>query len=463
MSRYLILFATVLSLCCLSQLSAATSDEKSADKITPDSSYVIVVNQSTAEDAQWQKVVSALKAKHNASVITYKESIDETLAILKVQYPRYTCFVAQPDEVTVDFVAQVHQLTRKLDDDPYIDTFAGILTGYDAANALTIAKESKPLVIKKVASGTDFATSMVEEGLWYDELEKNKFVKKELGGKAVQSEGPDDTTQALVDSLNNYQPDLFITSGHATQSNWQIGFRYKNGYFVSKAGQMYGLDSNRKQIEIDSPSPKVYLPIGNCLMGDINSKDCMALAWMNDVGVRQMIGYMQPTWYGYMGWGVLDYFVEQPGRYTLNEAFVANNHALIHRLNDSSISAADKRGLSFDKDMVAFYGDPKWSAKMANRPKYYGQRLEVKGDLYTLSISLNKGADSFQPVNTNGSQRGGRPLIQFLPKRIKDVKIVAGGDLNPVITDDFILIPNPQTADPDRKYVVQFTAKTLLP
>ena len=226
---------------------------------------------------------------------------------------------------------------------------------------------------------------------------------------------------------------------------------------------MYGLDTNKKQIEINSPSPKVYLPIGNCLMGDINSKDCMALAWMNDVGVRQMIGYMRPTWYGYMGWGVLDYFVEQPGRYTLNEAFVANNHALIHRLNDSFISAADKRGLSFDKDMVAFYGDPKWSAKMANRPKYYGQTLEVKGNLYTLTIDLNKGADSFQPVNTNGSQRGGRPLIQFLPQRIKDVKIVAGGDLNPVISDDFILIPNPKTAYPDRKYVVQFTANTMSP
>ena len=88
----------------------------------------------------------------------------------------------------------------------------------------------------------------------------------------------------------------------------------------------------------------------------------MALAWMNDVSVMQMIGYTKPTWFGYQGWGVLDYYVEQPGRYTLTEAFFANNHALIHRLGDSATPSRDIRGLKFDRDVVAFYGDPKWSA-----------------------------------------------------------------------------------------------------
>ncbi len=423
--------------------------------------YAIVVSQTTAKDANWKRVISALQTKHDAFVITYDKSISESLSELKEAFPRYTCVVARPSEIDAQFVAQVHQLTRKLDGDPYIDTFAGILTGFDADNALLIAKEADPLVIKKVASGTEFATSMVEEGQWYDELVKNKHVVKRKDSNAQQLQGPDDTTQALVNSLNDYQPDLFITSGHATQGNWQLGFRYRNGFFVSQSGQMYGVDSQRKQIAVNSPNPKVYLPIGNCLMGDINGQDCMALAWMNDVGVRQMIGYMEPTWYGYMGWGVLDYFVEQPGRYTLNEAFVANNHALIHRLNDESISSADKRGLTFDKDMVAFYGDPKWSAKMANRPKYYGQSLDISGDLYTLTITLNRDKNSFDPVNTNGSQRGGRPLIQFLPHRIEEIKIVTGQDLNPVVTDDFILIPNPKTADPNREYVIRFTAKRM--
>ena len=435
----------------------------SGETTSLEDSYAVVVKKSTAVDPQWEKVVTALKTKHNVSVIMYDASVDESLDALKGEFPRYTCFVAQPTEATGDFVEQVHQLTRKLDDDPYTDTFWGILTGYDADNALMIAGHSEPLVVKKVASGTEFAAEMVTEGQWYDELVKNKHVKKDRGGKAKQLKGPDDTTKALVDLLNDYKADLMITSGHATQANWQIGFRYRNGQFRSNSGHMYGLDTNENRIEIDSPNPKVYLPIGNCLMGDINGTDAIALAWMNDVGVKQMLGYTKPTWFGYMGWGVLDYFVEQPGRYTLTEAFFANQHALIHRLHDPATPRGDLRGLEFDRDVVAFYGDPKWSAKMAEMPKYYDQALEIRDGVYTLTITPNGGASSFKPVNTNGSQRGGRPIVQFLPRRIKDVKIVAGEDLNPMVTDDFILIPNPHECDPDRKYVVRFKAKELAP
>ena len=62
--------------------------------------------------------------------------------------------------------------------------------------------------------------------------------------------------------------------------------------------------------------------------------NCMALAYMNCAGVNQMIGYTVPSWYGYAGWGMLDYFVEQPGRFTLAEAFFANQQALIASAGD---------------------------------------------------------------------------------------------------------------------------------
>ena len=78
---------------------------------------------------------------------------------------------------------------------------------------MAIAQCAKPLVVRKVASGTEFATEMVEAGQWWDELVKNKHVKKERGGAAQTLKGPDDTTWALVNALNDYRPDLFITSG----------------------------------------------------------------------------------------------------------------------------------------------------------------------------------------------------------------------------------------------------------
>ncbi|MEZ6124376.1 MAG: hypothetical protein R3C49_14555 [Planctomycetaceae bacterium] len=324
--------------------------------------YCVVVRRSTLETAPWKAVVDALQSRHGGTIITWQDSPVESLKELQQSHPRYTCFVAEHSDVNHRFVADVHQLTRKIDDDPYTDTFWGILTGYDAANALRIAEDNQPLTIHRVASGTELALEMCEQGLWYDELVKNKLVRREKDGPIEQLRGPDDTTEALVGVLNNDHPDLFVTSGHATERNWQIGFRYQNGYFRSEAGQLFGEDTRNRRLEINSPNPKVYLPIGNCLMGHIDGPDAMALAWMNDVGVRQMIGYTVPTWFGYGGWGVLDYFVEQPGRYTLTEAFFANHQALLHSLETES---GDRRGLEFDRDVVAFYGDPAWEARMA--------------------------------------------------------------------------------------------------
>ena len=218
-------------------------------------------------------------------------------------------------------------------------------------------------------------------------------------------------------------------------------------------------------------------------MGHINGPDAMALAWMNDVGVRQMIGYIVPTWYGYSGWGCLDYFLEQPGRYTFAEAFHANQHALVHRLQTyfpdvatnnvanvrrlrvtltdrakaDGLSAHDARGLLFDREMVAFYGDPAWTARMAPAENTYEQTLTVADGVYTLTIKPKRGDASFTPVNTNGSQRGWRPVIAFLPRRLRDVRIVTGAEWAPVVTDDFILVPRPRKPVPAEGIKVVFT------
>ncbi|MCG8652978.1 MAG: hypothetical protein MI861_24265, partial [Pirellulales bacterium] len=301
---------------------------------TESSGYAIVVSQATYQDAQWGEVVQTLQQKHDGVVIQYDSSVNESLPQLQVHFPKYTCFVARPVEAGREYVAAVHQLTRKLDNDAYTDTLWGILTGYDARDALRIAGHSEPLTIEKVASGTEIAMEMVRQGVWYCELTQHRMVEKQPGEEPRELRGPADTTKALVDTLNDYQADLFITSGHATERDWQIGFRYRNGSFRSGAGRLMGKDTRGEIYPVVSPNPKVYLPIGNCLMGHIDGPDAMALAWMHSAGVHQMIGYTVPTWFGYGGWGCLDYFVEQPGRYTFAEAFHANHHALIYCLEN---------------------------------------------------------------------------------------------------------------------------------
>jgi zinc protease len=457
-----------------------------ASAATPD--YAVVASQATQQDAGWAAVISALVEKHQADVVVYDASVGEALPALRAKHPRYTCFVARPAEATRPFVAEVHRLTRQYDDDPYADTLWGILTGYDAENALRIARHAAPLTVRKVASGTEVALEMCAEGVWYCELTRNRMVRKAPGGSPAPEQGPDDTTKALADTLNTWQADLFVTSGHATERDWQIGYRYKNGTFRSKAGSLFGMDTKGERVEIHSPTPKVYLPIGNCLMGHIDGPDAMALAWMSSAGVHQMIGYTVPTWYGYAGWGCLDYFVEQPGRYTFVEAFHANQHALVHRIatlypdlsgrdvppgstrkpseltakaKAAGLSAQDGAGLLHDRDVVALYGDPKWAARMAPAGTRWEQALTEQDGLWTFTVKPRHGVDSFKPFNTNGAQRGGRPIVQLFDARLTDIRIREGQDLDPAFADDVLLVPLPKTCDPDRTYRVTFTAKRV--
>ncbi len=461
-------------LMALPQLSRAASD------------YAVVVSAKTVADTDWRKVVDSLATRHRATIIQFTHSLDEVGPALQKQFPRYACFVAQPEEAGRAFIAQVHRLTRKLDTDPYTDCFWGVLTGYDAANALAIARQSDPLVIRNVASGTELAMDMIEQGVTYDELVKNKCVRKAKGGEPREERCPDDTTESLVKTLNEDRPGLFVTSGHATERDWMIGYRYRNGFFKHADGKLFGEDTQNRKLPIHSPNPKVYMPVGNCLMGHIDRRDCMATAWMNSAGVCQMLGYTVPSWYGYAGWGVLDYFVEQPGRYTFTEAFFANQHALIHRmetyfpgvlhLNEgdpmengnlsqaasaAKLTAEDARGLLYDRDTVAFYGDPARQARMAEMPGAFGQKLTVKKNVFTFEITPNRGVESFKAVNSNGSQRGGRPFIAYLPHRVREVKIMAGMEFNPVVTDNFILVPNPGLCDPAKQYRVTFTGTPI--
>lgn len=426
--------------------------------------YVILCSEKTAASPEWQKVTAALKEQFpQALTLTFpKGNPRAALPGLAKAHPRYACFVSPHEEVTTEFVCAVHQMTRQLDDDPYTDVIWGILTGFDAANALTIAQTKEPLRIQRVASGTDVALDRCTEGQWYCELNKNRHVTKAVGGEPVMtSDGPDDTTLALAKTLSDYKAQLFVTSGHATERDWQIGFRYRNGSFRSKGGQLFGHPVKGDPFPISAPEPKVYMPIGNCLMGHIDGPDSMALAWMKSAGVRQMLGYTVPTWFGYAGWGCLDYFVEQPGRYSLAEAFFANQQALLHRLetkfpevarveltspNDAmkqSKAGQEAVGLLFDRDALAFYGNPAWDARMEDGPLAFAQNVEITSDTLTLTVTPNAGATSFAPINTNGSQRGGRPVIAFFPERLKNPKITGGMEWNPVLTDDFLLVPNP--------------------
>ena len=449
--------------------------------------YHIVASQKTSENDKWAKVISTLKKKYSAEVTYYNKSVEESLPTLRQSFPRYACFVARPEETSKEFVKSIHRMTRRLDTDPYTDLFWGILTGHDAENALVVANTSDPLIIRNSLSCTEIALDRCQQGKWFCELRKGHGVTKEQDGDIKEIKLPQDTTSRFVRELNEGKPDLFVTSGHATERDLQLGFRYRNGVFRCKDGSLFGSDLSGNRHDVNSPNPKVYMPIGNCLMGHLDGPNSMAAAFLESAGVRQMMGYVEVTWYGYMGWGCLDYFIEQPGRYTFTEAFFANHHALIHRLEtcfpktdaksntketDRSrrpsadarklrLSSNDARGLLFDRDIVAFYGDPAWQAKMADGKRNWKQILTRKGDEYSFSITPILGPSSYQPVNENGVQRGYRPFIAFFDQRLEQVELISGKALQPIITDSFILVPNPPSNKSAKPIEVVFKANEI--
>ena len=466
--------ARVVTVACVLAGVATAGAARQVRCVAGKGDYAVVVSRATYDAGPWRQVVEALRAKHQASVIVYPYSVWEARAALVDVFPRYACFVARPTEAGRRFVVNVHRMTRTLDADPYTDVLWGIVTGYEAKDALRIATHSEPLVVRKGAAGTGLDLGVFDAGRVFSEGEKGAMWEKVPGGKAVKKAVPQDTTKLLVETFNTFHPDLFVTSGHATPRDWQIGYSYKNGQFRCKGGQLFGLDLKKRVHPIHSPNPKVYLPAGNCLMGHIPDRECMALAFMRTGGVMQMYGYTVLTWFGYGGWGVRDLFVAQPGRYTLAEAFYANGQCLIHRLETRfpkkarvnfenydlyhdrkllgklaakhGVRGKEALGLLWDRDTVAFYGDPAWEARVAPRPLAWTQRLTAKGGVYTFEVVADR--DTGRP----------RPPVALLPHRVANVEFLEGGELSPVVTDNFVLLPKPAKFEKGKSYKVVFRA-----
>jgi zinc protease len=349
-------------------------------------------------------------------------------ADLAKRLPTHVAFVAQPQEAGRKFVVAIHQMMRQLDNDPYADALWGIVTGYDAADALRIAQRREPLVVRSGGSGAGKGSvERLPQGFASYEGSKDKFWTWR-DGKMTEASVKPDAAKSLADGLNTMAPEVFITSGHATERDWQIGYGFNGGSFRCERGQLYALNTEGKRFDIRSPTPKVYLPAGNCLIGHIPRADCMATAWMHSGGVYQMFGYTEVTWFGYMGWGTLDLFLS--GRHNLAEAFFFNNQSLLHKLLTEKPTERDLKGLLYDRDIVVFYGDPAWDARMPRTdPGWTEQFANAAGKM------------TFTLTTTRNGKWPGRPVCAWLPQRVANPKIVAGQQHKPLVTDNFILLP----------------------
>ena len=447
--------------------------------------YAVVIKTEAYQDPAWQEVADSLLKIHDgfmSKLFKWDGTIAEIKNELSLFRPDYIGVIGRPvTDVTSDFVHSVHQLCRDLDEDIYADAVYGIITGYEAADALRAIQDS---VIVKTAiiahQGQDFSGFHDPSGFpGYRHFYQTVYTSE--GGNdypATQYNFADGTVFKENKALDN-QPDrvitysnwlnsdsikisvpgqgeiagtfdLFSTSGHGNINSWQAQFPSPQveGFIRSEAGTLYGDPQSGDDITITVKTPKLYLATGNCLIGQPDDVDNMVYAWFHTGRAVNMFGYIVTSGYGYMGWGNYERFVHFPGLYSAAECYFITNQSLLMDINNTT-PGVDISQLEHYKDNTILYGDPKavaYSMSFGDSACIYLQDLKriqapdsAIPDTFIYTVSPHHhdldGGNSFKSF-----YHAYRPF-QFLPARIdqKSVAIEQNDGHVAVITDNFVL------------------------
>ncbi len=321
---------------------------------------------------------------------------------------------------------------------------------------------------------------------WVDDHTKGLWGMKRGRDAEIMTDtiAPEQVLRKFTDLYAEFNPDLVVTAAHATQRNLEMP--YSLGNLKPRDGKLYAEDRFTKE-EWDLQSSgkrKVYAAVGNCLIGDMNNtRESMAAAWLNDADATAMLGYVVTTWHGRNGWGALKYWVTNPSRYTLAEATYLNQQDLLHQHNawtpqlteerysfedkfwDELTKAAtrlsevvghdvdfdnaqdwDMLGFWHDRDVVVYYGDPKWQVNLQS----------VAGDEdYTVESAMRDG--KYVVTVTTGpdfnleKMRGDKfkqehvldlPFSYLFPEPLSSPRLAEGQEWDVALDENFVLVYN---------------------
>ena len=205
-------------------------------------------------------------------------------------------------------------------------------------------------------------------------------------------------------------------------------------------------------------------------------------------------GYVVETWYGRNGWGGLCYFMNNPGRYTIPEAFFLNQQDMMFQLrqmapalvnkpfpfaegpnhmNPEYASAAkmnggtistDAFGFFYDRDVVALYGDPAWDVRLAEQPDAndYEVSYKVKSEecVVTIETGPNYSEERLRGADFRSPHVGELPFSFLFPKRLRNPRLADGQSWKAAVDENFLLIYEPNF-EPNKKYTITLTIDPL--
>lgn len=381
--------------------------------------FAVAITNEAAADPAWKAVADALVAKHGGAAkveeITFDTAKPESLIEpLRRRESKYLAVVIKPEQAGRAFVGGLHRAMRKIDEDQRTDVRWGLITSRTARGAMQLVVDTKPVVATHALGTADFPMHLFEESVWWSEESAWHFTMHEsrpnpAGGATISKERSLDQTsiaKAVADAINTMRIDLVLTGGHATERGLELGFRKPAGRLGPKGGEIVVESVDGTVLDVTNQSPKAWVGVGNCLIGNVDGPESAATTLVEDFGVRAHVGYVVVTWFGRGGWGTLKWFTEVPGTHTLNTAWTHACDSIVDDLvrrwpqleeinlpditfegwveNDPDrFSAAVRRecgdrvpeadlkeltGLLWDRDAVSYIGDPTWDFRLAKIP-----------------------------------------------------------------------------------------------
>ena len=472
-----------LFICLLALVSVSCSDVK------VDDSYVVAVSRAVAEDKPWADVAEALRLKHSADVVVYESSPCELLDTLRSLNPRYVAIVEKPENIGRDYVIDFHHTSRDVDEDIYADFMWGIITGYDAEAAMRMVDNStEPLLIKDaVATIMELnSAKWFDNYAWVDDHTKGLWGEKRGRHAEIKTDtvAPEQVLRKFTDLYAEFDPDLIVTAAHATQKNLEMP--YSLGNLKPRGGKLYAEDkfTQEEWDLLNSGKRRVYAAVGNCLIGDMNNtKESMAAAWLSGSNASTMIGYVVTTWHGRNGWGALKYWVTNPSRYTLAEAVYINQQDFLHQQNEwypqlinekyryedkfmeelttaanrlsevlgrevdlNSAEDWDMVGFWHDRDVLVYYGDPKWQINLQSvaGDEDYSVEGFMRDGKYVVRVVTG---DNFSLEKMRGDKFKQEhvldlPFSYIFPKRLSSPRLAEGQEWEVALDENFVLVYN---------------------
>ncbi|HJA14890.1 MAG TPA: hypothetical protein H9796_07400 [Candidatus Butyricimonas faecavium] len=442
--------------------------------------YVIVANQSLVRSQEWSEVISYLRKQHEAEVVYYLNSPSEVKEKLQRLRPRYVAFVERPEQIGLQYVLRVNRMSREIDEDMYVDFRWGIITGYDAAGALRLVKNARnPLIIRSALSTTTgVKDSYFDNFALISDSKDGEVIVKTGNESNVDTLAPEEILSKFCSLYETFDPDAIFTASHATEQNLEMP--YSRGNIKSENGKLYAVLSGEKIFFKESRKPRVYFPVGNCLIGNVNNtRESMAIAWLNSADITGMLAYVVPTWYGVGGWGTLKVWMDSPGQYSLADAFFINmqlmqlqlekwNPAfkeikfphetiqsevrmnnLLGRMIQKIVQVTgieeptkDHLGTLYDEDVMVYFGDPKWDVRL--------QAMDSMMVDYSIDFQNYKKRCVLTLITENWfDSKREIPCSFIFPYRLNRPRLVSKENIQAVLTDDFILLYN---LEPGRTY-----------